>query len=221
MPPLPGGMASIAAVQASRTRSTWTTPLRVVPENVHARSSTSASWADCFRAWRRSAHRRRALSSSPIPAVKAAAAAISVPVQGNGALPRASSSQRASMPRPRRGCGPSTMRSSSARTRSTAICASLSRWRIRPLHVFFAMEKSSTDAKRMQRSMRSASSSNRSSASPTQRITCSCRSFSPANGSISSPFNPQQIALIVKSRRRRSSFTSLTKKTCSGRRWST
>ncbi len=64
--------------------------------------------------------------------------------------------------------------------------------------------------------MRSASSLKRSSGSPTLRISLAFKSETPPNSSTSSPFPLSAKALIVKSRRARSSFKFLVKVTSFG-----
>ena len=79
-----------------------------------------------------------------------------------------------------------------------------------------SMEKSSCAENRTARKIRSASSSKRSPALPTQRMRFSCKSCTPPNTSTSPASSLYAIALIVKSRRFKSSTRFLVNKTSFG-----
>ena len=86
--------------------------------------------------------------------------------------------------------------------------------------VSFSTSNPSCPAKRTPRSIRRASSEKRCLASPTQRMTFFSRSEMPPNRSIIPLFGLYAIALIVKSRRFKSSSRFAVYSTCLGCRWS-
>jgi len=84
------------------------------------------------------------------------------------------------------------------------------------LRVLSSMENPNTAEKRMALMIRSASSRNRSSGTPTQRSNPSLRSSRPPYGSTKRPSLLQAMALTVKSRRARSASMSAVNSTESG-----
>ena len=115
--------------------------------------------------------------------------------------------------------GPKSSLSSSANTRSALTLARVGAAARAAARVAGSMVKSRQEAKRSARKMRSASSSKRRAGSPTQRMNPAARSARPPKGSTTPP-SSNAMALMVKSRRARSSLRSVTKRTRSGRRWS-
>ena len=108
----------------------------------------------------------------------------------------------------------------SSRTRSAARDAASGAFFRMAAMVCSSISKPRRAEKRSARNMRSASSSKRSSGTPTQRMMRFCISAVPPNGSAIRPSGGSAIAFIVKSRRLRSALRSPTKLTASGCRWS-
>jgi len=116
--------------------------------------------------------------------------------------------------------GPVSSRSNSAATRSAATNRSAPFCARAAASVAGSMAKSSAAANRSARKMRSASSAKRSSGFPTQRTSPALRSRLPPKRSITAPSGPRAMALMVKSRRARSSARLAPSLTEAGRRWS-